>query len=61
MERLNAATGGLNIWLRTRPTPRRYGLDAVIYAVSDNPLLEKTGQYRAQGRDLRGQVVQLVA
>jgi gentisate 1,2-dioxygenase len=35
--------------------------DAVLYAVSDMPLLEKIGQYRAQGRDAGGEVVQLVA
>ena len=34
--------------------------DAVLYAVSDMPLLEKIGQYRAQGRDAEGKVVQLV-
>ena len=35
--------------------------DAVLYVVSDMPLLEKVGQYRAQGRDPSGTVVQLVA
>lgn len=34
---------------------------AVIYAVSDRPLLEKIGQYRAQGRDADDAVVQLAA
>jgi len=33
--------------------------DAVLYAVSDMPLLEKIGQYRAQGRESGG-VVELV-
>jgi len=35
--------------------------DAVLYAVSDMPLLEKIGQYRAQGRAADGKVVQLTA
>ena len=35
--------------------------DAVLYAVSDAPLLEKIGQYRAQGRTANGEVVQLVS
>ena len=35
--------------------------DAVLYSVSDAPLLQKIGQYRAQGRDADGGVVQLVA
>jgi gentisate 1,2-dioxygenase len=34
--------------------------DAVLYTMSDRPLLEKIGQYRAQGM-LGGQVTQLVA
>ena len=33
--------------------------DAVIYAVSDQPLMEKIGQYRAQGRTPDGAVVEL--
>ncbi len=33
--------------------------DAVLYAVSDAPLLEKIGQYRAQGRAQDGTVVEL--
>jgi gentisate 1,2-dioxygenase len=35
--------------------------DAVFYAVSDAPLLEKIGQYRAQGRLADGKVANLVA
>jgi gentisate 1,2-dioxygenase len=35
--------------------------DAVLYAVSDAPLLEKIGQYRAQGRTEDGAVENLVA
>ncbi|HVA11922.1 MAG TPA: cupin domain-containing protein [Stellaceae bacterium] len=35
--------------------------DAILYAVSDMPLLEKIGQYRAQGRKPDGTVEQLVA
>jgi len=34
--------------------------DAVLYAVSDAPLLEKIGQYRAQGRGATGALEQLV-
>jgi gentisate 1,2-dioxygenase len=34
--------------------------DAVLYLVSDMPLLEKIGQYRSQGRTTGGLVVQLV-
>ncbi|HEY1796612.1 MAG TPA: cupin domain-containing protein [Stellaceae bacterium] len=34
--------------------------DAVLYSVSDRPLLQKIGQYRAQGRDAGGGVVQLI-
>jgi len=33
--------------------------DAVLYLCSDRPLLEKIGQYRAQGRTAAGEVVQL--
>jgi gentisate 1,2-dioxygenase len=33
--------------------------DAVLYLCSDRPLLEKIGQYRAQGRTPEGEVVQL--
>jgi hypothetical protein len=32
----------------------------VLYRCSDRPLFEKIGQYRAQGRDAAGAVVQLV-
>jgi gentisate 1,2-dioxygenase len=35
--------------------------DAVLYSVSDGPLMEKIGQYRAQGRSEDGAVVELVA
>jgi gentisate 1,2-dioxygenase len=35
--------------------------DAVLYSVSEAPLLEKIGQYRAQGRDMDGAVTDLVA
>ncbi len=35
--------------------------DAVLYAVSDAPLMEKVGQYRAQGRSKDGTVENLVA
>lgn len=35
--------------------------DAVLYLCSDRPLFEKIGQYRAQGRDADGAVVQLAA
>jgi gentisate 1,2-dioxygenase len=35
--------------------------DAVLYAVSDLPLMEKIGQYRAQGRGTDGAVKDLVA
>jgi gentisate 1,2-dioxygenase len=33
--------------------------DAVLYLCTDRPLFEKIGQYRAQGRDGGGEVVQL--
>ena len=33
--------------------------DAVLYAVSDSPLLEKIGQYRAQGRLPNETVIEL--
>ncbi len=36
------------------------GGDAVLYAVSDMPLLDKIGQYRAQGRQPDDSVVELV-
>jgi len=35
--------------------------DAVLYSVSDQPLLHKIGQYRAQGRTDDGTAVQLVS
>ena len=35
--------------------------DAVLYSVSDAPLMEKIGQYRAQGRLTDGTVENLVA
>jgi gentisate 1,2-dioxygenase len=35
--------------------------DAVLYTVSDAPLMEKIGQYRAQGRSAEGAVENLVA
>jgi gentisate 1,2-dioxygenase len=35
--------------------------DAVLYAISDAPLMEKVGQYRAQGRRADGSVENLVA
>jgi len=34
--------------------------DAIIYTVSDSALLQKIGQYRAQGKDKAGKVIQLV-
>jgi len=34
--------------------------DAVLYTVSDSALLRNIGQYRAQGKDQHGKVVQLV-
>ena len=37
------------------------GKDAVLYTMSDAPLLEKIGQYRAQGVDAKGKIEQLVA
>jgi gentisate 1,2-dioxygenase len=46
---------------RWRRHLNRGSKDAVLYAVSDLPLLEKIGQYRAQGRDPGGAVVQLVS
>ena len=33
---------------------------AIIYTVSDSTLLRSIGQYRAQGKDKAGKVVQLV-
>ena len=34
--------------------------DAVLYTVNDSALLRNIGQYRAQGKDKNGKVVQLV-
>jgi gentisate 1,2-dioxygenase len=34
--------------------------DAVLYTVSDSALLQNIGQYRAQGKDAHGKIVQLV-
>jgi gentisate 1,2-dioxygenase len=34
--------------------------DAIIYTVSDSALLRSIGQYRAQGKDKAGKVIQLV-
>jgi len=34
--------------------------DAVLYTMSDAPLLQKIGQYRAQGVDAKGKIEQLV-
>ena len=34
--------------------------DAVLYTVTDSALLQNIGQYRAQGKDKDGKVVQLV-
>ena len=35
------------------------GKDAIIYRTSDRPLLERIGQYRAQGRRADGGVAEL--
>jgi gentisate 1,2-dioxygenase len=45
------------LWRRHRS---RGGADAVLYAISDQPLLEKIGQYRAQGRLADDSVAELV-
>jgi len=45
------------LWRRHRNTGAK---DAVLYAVSDLPLMEKIGQYRAQGKAGDGRLVQLV-
>ena len=45
------------LWRRHRNTGSK---EAVLYAVSDLPLLEKIGQYRAQGRDTAGNLTNLV-
>jgi hypothetical protein len=36
-------------------------MDAILYTVSDSPLLDKIGQYRAQGRLPDGTVAELVS
>jgi gentisate 1,2-dioxygenase len=46
------------LWRRFRNTGTS---DAVLYAVSDQPLMEKIGQYRAQGKGKGGEVTQIVA
>jgi gentisate 1,2-dioxygenase len=46
------------VWRRHLNTGTR---DAVLYAVSEAPLLQKIGQYRAQGRLADGSVANLVA
>ena len=45
-------------WRRHR---NKSDADAVLYTVSDTPLLEKIGQYRAQGRLADETVAELVA
>jgi gentisate 1,2-dioxygenase len=45
------------LWRRHRNTGDK---DAVLYAISDAPLLEKIGQYRAQGRLADDTVAELV-
>ena len=46
------------LWRRHVNTGKR---NAVLYSVSEAPLLEKIGQYRAQGRRKDGSVTELVA
>jgi gentisate 1,2-dioxygenase len=46
------------LWRRHRA---KESSDAILYTMSDAPLLEKIGQYRAQGLDARGRIEQLVA
>ncbi len=46
------------LWRRHINTGRN---DAVLYAVSDAPLMEKIGQYRAQGRAPDGTITQIVS
>jgi gentisate 1,2-dioxygenase len=46
------------LWRRHLNTGKE---DAVLYAVSDTPIFQKIGQYRAQGRKPDGTVEQLVA
>jgi gentisate 1,2-dioxygenase len=38
----------------------RSSSDAVLYTMTDAPLIEKIGQYRAQGRTKAGVLTQLV-
>ena len=45
------------LWRRHR---NRGNADAVLYLCSDMPLLEKIGQYRAQGRAPNGKLIHLV-
>jgi len=45
------------LWRRHINTSRE---DAVLYSVSDAPLMEKVGQYRVQGRGKDGAVENLV-
>ena len=45
------------LWRRHRNTGSK---DAVLYAVSDLPLMQAIGQYRAQGRAADGKLTQLV-
>jgi len=44
-------------WRRHRAA---VGKDAIVYTMSDAPLLRKIGQYRAQGMDKAGKVTQIV-
>lgn len=44
------------LWRRHRNVTRN---DAVLYSVSDRALMERIGQYRAQGHDASGRVVEL--
>ncbi|HEY8578967.1 MAG TPA: cupin domain-containing protein [Beijerinckiaceae bacterium] len=45
------------LWRRHRAAA---GADAILYTMTDAPLVERIGQYRAQGRTAAGEVVQLV-
>jgi len=46
------------LWRRHKNTGKG---DAVLYTVSDSALMKNIGQYRAQGKDADGRVIQLVA
>ena len=46
------------LWRRHKNTGKG---DAVLYTVSDLALMKNIGQYRAQGKDADGRVIQLVA